>query len=125
MRNLVNTTVAALAVGGLLLAGANAAWAAPATVIDGDGVYRVGIDIEPGTYYTGGGGDYCYWERQSGLSGDFDELIANDFIEGGPAAVTIKSSDVGFSTDGCGTWAKQAPAPAPAPASVPRSPFGS
>ena len=123
MRNLVKTTVAALAAGGLLLAGANAAWAAPATVIDGDGVYRVGIDIEPGTYYTGGGGDYCYWERQSGLSGDFDELIANDFIEGGPAAVTIKSSDVGFSTDGCGIWVKQAPAPAPALA--PRSPFGS
>ncbi len=42
--------------------------------------------------------DSCYWERLSGLSGDFDDLIANDNANGS-YYVTIDASDVAFTTD--------------------------
>lgn len=74
---------------------------APATSF-GDGTHRVGGDVPAGTYRTMGG-TFCYWERLSGFGGSLDEIIAND-ISSGPALVTIKASDVGFSSQGCGTW---------------------
>lgn len=68
-----------------------------------DGLWEVGIDIEPGTYrtldYTSG----CYWERLSGFSGDFEDIIANNFASGFQV-VTIKDRDAGFSSDDCGDW---------------------
>ncbi len=82
----------------------------PKSSFDGDGVYRVGIDIQPGTYRSGGpaSGDVplCYWERLSefgarGIGG----IIANG-SEQGPAVVTIDRSDVGFRTSGCQAWSK-------------------
>ncbi len=73
--------------------------------IPGDGVYLVGEEVAPGTYRAQSPGEYCYWERLSGLSGSFDDLISNGL---GPAdaAVTVSASDVAFSTEGCGTWAR-------------------
>jgi dipeptidyl aminopeptidase/acylaminoacyl peptidase len=70
----------------------------------GEGTFIVGTDIAAGTYRAPGG-DGCYWARLSGFSGSLDEIIAND-IPTGSAIVTIKSSDKGFSTSGCGTWGK-------------------
>jgi hypothetical protein len=67
-----------------------------------DGTYIVGVDIAPGTWRSSGG-DICYWERLSGFSGEFKDIIAND-TESGQATVTIAPSDVGFSTSGCGEW---------------------
>lgn len=67
-----------------------------------DGVYLVGKDIVPGTYRTAGGSS-CYWQRSSGTSGDFNEILANG-AEGGQAIVTIAASDVAFTTQRCGTW---------------------
>ncbi|MGC0142114.1 hypothetical protein [Pseudactinotalea sp. Z1732] len=68
----------------------------------GNGTWRVGEDIEPGTYRTDGGSG-CYWERLSGFSGEFSDIISNDFTSG-PSTVTIQGSDAGFSSQGCGTW---------------------
>jgi len=68
----------------------------------GDGMWRVGIDIAPGTYRSSGAGA-CYWERLSGFKGDLWDIIANDFAEGS-ALVTIEPSDAGFSCSGCGKW---------------------
>ena len=65
------------------------------------GTYLVGRDIAPGTYRGKAGTgvvDSCYWERLSGLSGDFDDLIANDNANGS-YYVTIDASDVAFTTD--------------------------
>ncbi|MDQ1105439.1 hypothetical protein [Nocardioides zeae] len=76
-----------------------------ANTFDGDGIYVVGDDIQPGTYRSEGG-DYCYWERLSGLSGEFDDLIANDNVTG-PAIVSISPGDAAFSTNRCGTWTLQ------------------
>lgn len=70
----------------------------------GDGLHVVGTDIQPGTYKTDGG-QFCYWERLSGLSGEFGDIITNDIGEG-PKTVSIAASDAAFSSDGCGTWNK-------------------
>ena len=68
----------------------------------GDGTHIVGQDVEPGTYRAPGG-EFCYWERLSGFGGSFDELISGDVPSGG-TVVTIKGSDAGFKTQGCGLW---------------------
>lgn len=70
----------------------------------GDGVWAVGRQIEAGRYRADGG-EGCYWERLSGFSGDFDNLIAND-LPSGSVIVDIKQGDVGFRSDDCGTWLK-------------------
>jgi fibronectin type III domain protein len=87
--------------------------APPPPVTFGGGTYRVGVDIPAGTYrYSGSGGvsdTWCYWERLSGFSGTFADIIANDFIDGPvpPGYVQISSGDVGFfARPGCGTWTK-------------------
>lgn len=91
--------------------GTGVASAAPATSF-GDGQYRVGVDIYPGIYHTEGGRS-CYWERQSGLTGDFDDIIANDFGTG-RQTIQIMPGDVAFKSNRCGTWVMQPP-PAPLP----------
>ncbi|NLV79529.1 MAG: hypothetical protein GXY65_09350 [Rhodococcus sp.] len=70
----------------------------------GNGIHLVGRDINPGTYQAPGG-SMCYWERLSGTSGEFSDLIAND-LPSGTAVVTISGSDVAFKSDDCGTWTK-------------------
>lgn len=82
-------------------AAADEADAAVAARSFGAGTWLVGTDIEPGTYRANA--DSCYWERLSGLSGGFDDIIANDFSSGSHV-VTIASSDAAFSSSGCGTW---------------------
>jgi hypothetical protein len=69
-----------------------------------DGSWRVGIDIEPGTYRTEGA-DTCYWKRLSGFTGEFGDILANG-IPKGPVVVTILPSDAGFTSSRCGIWAK-------------------
>lgn len=107
---------------GTAFLGAGAASAAPATSF-GNGTWAVGSDIAAGTYVSAGSTDEygCYWERASSFDGDFDSIIANDFVspESGQAVVTIKSSDVAFVSEYCGMWTLKEPAPAPAPAPVP------
>ena len=71
----------------------------------GQGTFIVGTDMRPGTYRSSRGAD-CYWERLRGFTGDFGQIIANDFRESGRAIVTIKSTDKGFSSSRCGTWTK-------------------
>lgn len=70
----------------------------------GDGTFLVNKDIEPGTYRTDGGSS-CYYERLSGTSGSFDDIIANDNPRG-QTVVTIVPSDVAFKSQRCGTWNK-------------------
>ncbi|CAM4298256.1 hypothetical protein MB901379_03203 [Mycobacterium basiliense] len=75
--------------------------AGPRTIA-GDGTYRVGVDIQPGTYRSPGGSD-CYWERLRGLGGSVEDVIANG-AGTGQQLVQIKPSDVAFKTQGCPTW---------------------
>ena len=67
-------------------------------------LHHVGADIEPGTYRSAGT-DTCYWARLSGTSGNFEEIIANNF-GAGQQVVTIDPSDAAFETTMCGSWEK-------------------
>lgn len=69
------------------------------------GTVKVGSRIQPGTYRSAvPSSGSCYWERLSDASGDFDAILANDFVSGGQAIVTILPGDAYFHTDRCGTW---------------------
>ena len=79
----------------------------PSVTTFGSGVQVVGDDIPPGVYRNFGFSDGCYWERLSGFSGEFEDIIANDFTDVGQI-VEITNSDAGFnSTQACGTWTNQ------------------
>jgi hypothetical protein len=71
----------------------------------GAGTKKVGgTGVAPGRYVTTTA-DTCYWARLSGFSGAMSEIITNDFSSEA-AIVEIASTDVGFKTNGCGTWTK-------------------
>ncbi|ORV80197.1 hypothetical protein AWC07_21535 [Mycobacterium gastri] len=76
--------------------------AGPASTIAGDGTYRVGVDIRPGTYRSQGS-NACYWERLRGLGGTVEDIIANG-AGTGPQVVQIAPTDVAFKTKRCPTW---------------------
>jgi hypothetical protein len=81
---------------------------APAAEEFGDGTWAVGAEIKAGTYTsTVPTGDFafCFWERLSGFSGNPNEAIEyGSGNEGARMRVTIAAKDVGFKSDGCGTW---------------------
>ncbi|HEU5112250.1 MAG TPA: hypothetical protein VFU96_02965, partial [Acidimicrobiia bacterium] len=68
-----------------------------------EGKWVLGTHITPGTYQTPGG-EGCYWERLSGVSGTFEDIIANG-TPAGQAVVEIDPSDIAFNSFGCGEWA--------------------
>lgn len=68
-----------------------------------EGTFLVGKDIQAGTYRNQAGYDSCYWERLSGTSGSFNEIIANGNLQG-QTVVTILVGDNAFSSKRCGTW---------------------
>jgi len=63
------------------------------------GTWRVGIDIQPGLYWTEGpqSRSSCYWARLNGFDGQTSEIIANENVPG-PSYVRLKPSDAGFET---------------------------
>ncbi|WDZ88872.1 hypothetical protein [Nocardiopsis sp. HUAS JQ3] len=74
----------------------------------GNGIHRVGEDIEPGTYTTDGPNPdgilpMCYYARLSGLSGELDDIIANNNIEG-PGSVVVQEGDVALELSGDCEW---------------------
>lgn len=72
----------------------------------GPGQHLVGRTIQPGRYYSVPVSG-CYWERQRGLTGSLNDVIANEFVgfNAGQWIVDIAPSDVAFETDAqCGTW---------------------
>jgi hypothetical protein len=73
--------------------------------LDYDGTYIVGTDLSAGKWKSTGG-DFCYWARLSAFTGVTSAILANG-IPDGPTIVTIKSTDKGFTTTGCGEWQRQ------------------
>ena len=67
----------------------------------GSGDWAVGEQIVPGTYQADG--ELCYWERASGFTHDFGEILANGLPER-RAVVEIPAGDARFTSSGCGTW---------------------
>lgn len=72
----------------------------------GDGVWTVGVDIEPGTYRTTAAvGGTCYWGiYRTGTNGD--DIIQNDIVTGGFPTVTL-SAGQDFKSSRCGNWNRQ------------------
>jgi hypothetical protein len=66
------------------------------------GDYRVGVEVEAGTYASTVT-DGCNWQRLSSFGSE-----DTDIIESGTdnPVVVIDGSDVGFRTWGCGVWTK-------------------
>ena len=95
--------IAAVVIAGTFVV--TAATAATSARTFGDGTHRVGRDISAGTYRAPrvGGLFGCYWARLRNFSGGLNSIIANG-NESAPALVTIKRTDKGFETRGCGTW---------------------
>lgn len=83
--------------------------AAPATHIDGDGTYKVGTDIVPGTYSTAGpiAEGACYWKRENS-----DEVPDNALTKK-PQVVRIEPTDTAFITRDCQPWQQTSAAPPP------------
>ncbi|WP_031481401.1 hypothetical protein [Streptomyces bicolor] len=79
----------------------------PASTMAGEGgMFRVGVDIAPGTYKSAGNtDDSCYWERSKDAEHGIDSIIANNNVTG-TAVVTISASDAYFKTTGCQDWKK-------------------
>ncbi|MFI9152745.1 hypothetical protein [Streptomyces sp. NPDC053367] len=79
----------------------------PKAAMAGDGgMFKVGVDIAPGTYKsTGNTDDMCYWERTKDAEHSIDSIIANNNVSG-TAVVTIDASDAYFKTSGCQDWKK-------------------
>ncbi|MFP3992412.1 hypothetical protein U9R90_34085 [Streptomyces sp. E11-3] len=75
--------------------------------INGDGgMYKVGVDIAPGTYKSSGNeDDMCYWERSKDAENRLESIAANDNVSGS-AIVTVSPQDAYFKTTGCGDWKK-------------------
>lgn len=71
----------------------------------GQGVWTVGVDIEPGTYRTESPvSSTCYWAiLRSGSNGD---IVDNDIVTGGFPTVTL-SVGQDFENTRCGTFVKQ------------------
>jgi hypothetical protein len=69
----------------------------------GDGTFKVGSQIQPGTYRTRTGTSGCYYATLSGFSGNTSDILDNENTDY-PAVVTILPSDAGFQSNGCGTW---------------------
>jgi hypothetical protein len=64
-----------------------------------EGVWIVGVDLQPG-HYTSEGGTACVWQRLSGFGGTSDESAQI----GSLGSVEILPTDKGLSSSHCGTW---------------------
>lgn len=71
-----------------------------------EGMWTVGVDVEPGTYRTAAAvsGD-CYWAiTRSGSNGS--DIIDNDIVQGGFPTVTLEVGQ-DFENSRCGTFVRQ------------------
>lgn len=65
-----------------------------------DGIWKVGTDINPGTYRSTARD--CYWEKLTDPGGGLDSIITN----GSGPNQTIAIDSAWFSANGCGAWQK-------------------
>ena len=72
----------------------------------GDGIWRIGKDIVPGTY-AAPGGESCLWNSLSGFTSGINDILR--LSHKGRPIVTLEDTYrgfrvVGFQTFGCGRW---------------------
>ena len=70
----------------------------------GKGTWAVDHEIDSGTYRANiPENTVCFWSRLSGFGGTPNEFAATESTVG-QAVTTIHNFDIGFYSDGCGTW---------------------
>jgi len=78
--------------------------------IPGDGVFIVGVDVQPGLYKSAGPtrGSYCWWYRHStiGTQGSSAGDVIQDGHSAGPQYVKIAPTDATFETEQCSPWVR-------------------
>lgn len=67
----------------------------------GDGQYRIGVDITPGTYRNSGNDTACSWQRIRYDGASSEVVNVTSTLR---QVVTLKPSDSEFSSRGCGIW---------------------
>ena len=72
----------------------------------GNGMYRVGVEMAPGTYQAGTMIGFCSWSRLSSFDGQGSSIIQSGIGDHSLSTVTIAPTDVGFSSAGCRGWTK-------------------
>jgi hypothetical protein len=73
----------------------------------GPGDYLANYELVPGTYTSPGpSSGNCSWERVSDFTHDGTGVIQSNASSTGPQSVTIADSDIGFSSQNCGTWTR-------------------
>ncbi|MFF2371947.1 hypothetical protein [Agromyces sp. NPDC058110] len=71
----------------------------------GDYWFRVGIDVQPGTYYTSTSSTTnCRWWRTTSTSGTEDSVLGFDPGGSGRRMITILATDRYVAAIGCGSW---------------------
>jgi len=73
---------------------------AAANTFEGNGVFVVGDDIQPGTYKSDGGSG-CYWGRQDRNNETFANALGD-----GPTVITIQKSDFAVKVARCAPYTK-------------------
>jgi hypothetical protein len=68
-----------------------------------DGYWQVGPEVAPGLWRNSDSSESCYWERLSGFSWEFSDIITNG-LSTSIQTVRINPGDVGFHAWDCGTW---------------------
>lgn len=71
-----------------------------ANTFEGNGVYIVGDDIQPGTYKSDGG-ELCYWARH-----DKANDILDNHLGAGPTVVVVRATDFSLEVNGCAPFRK-------------------
>ncbi len=71
------------------------------SVMDRDGTFAIGAEIQPGVYSSPGPmpGDTCYWRRIGA-----DDTTLENALTKQPQTVRIDAGDIAFKTNGCQTW---------------------
>ena len=70
--------------------------------VPGNGIFEVGVDIQPGTYKSGGSGG-CYYSVNGDANGN--NIISNNLTDG-PTSVSV-SAGQWFETQDCADWILQ------------------
>ena len=106
---------------------AGCAWSADLTPASrlgqpfGDGTHVVGSEVAPGRYRARPSGSTCSWTRLSKFGGSYGNdtgVVGRWWVRGRSAVVDIAPTDVGFLSEGCGTWS-----PDLSPVLAPGEPF--
>lgn len=71
---------------------------------DGDGMYRVGVELAPGLY-SAPGSDDCAWAITSSADGSAGS-ITDAFVGSGPQMIAVDADDAFLLSSGCGAWAR-------------------